>query len=73
MIGPSVRKRLHATYEEQWGEAWPYDDKYLDELWREAIESIGSSKAKPNLPELYDLTLSLMRETHELVEKVTEE
>lgn len=60
--GPSVIKKLRASYKYVWGKHWPHDDAYLSELWFEAKEFCRvSAVSKKGLDKVYVTALEYMR------------
>lgn len=68
-VDDNVLATLIEEHKQTWGFAWPYDRKYVAELYLEAKEMLGlpaSSKARPK--EVRQEALTLMRETHHFPE-----
>jgi hypothetical protein len=66
IIGPTTRRRAREAYFARWNRPWPESDSFLAELIIEAKEMEGllpGSKARPDA--VREITLDLMRETHE--------
>lgn len=63
---PDAAKRLRDEYRERWGREWPFDHKYLTELWTETkalfVNPRGNYRVSNEAMRQHCLTL--MRECH---------
>ena len=58
-------RKARGLYQEAWKRAWPFDDKYLSELWLEARAACGPGRGRQTPSDIWDFCLDLMRETDE--------
>jgi hypothetical protein len=66
IIGDSARQKARHAYRAAWNRDWPFDERYLAELFIEAKASLGlepNSKKSPD--EVLGIVLDLMRADHE--------
>jgi hypothetical protein len=66
IIGDSARQKARNAYRAAWDRNWPFDERYLAELFIEAKASLGlepNSKKSPD--QVLGLVLDLMRADHE--------
>lgn len=57
--------KLRRLYSARWAREWPEPNDYLAELWNEARAAHRAELAQVPQPEVWETTLSLMRESHE--------
>jgi hypothetical protein len=66
IIGDSARQKARRAYRAAWNREWPFDERYLAELFIEAkatLELEPNSKKSPD--EVLEIVLDLMRTDHE--------
>jgi hypothetical protein len=65
-IGPSTVRKLRQRYLEAWGLPWPEPDQFLETLWLEARQDHQALTTRRPPPEVWDATLTAMRECHQM-------
>lgn len=58
-----TRAKLRAKYKETWGQEWPHDNRYLQQLWEEAGKLCDYARD----PARHDIVQNAMRECDDTI------